>query len=45
MLDLVDEVAPRKHVTLKYVLQTKQAARMAMILVDHYPADLPPYPA
>lgn len=43
VLDLVDEVAPTKRVTPKYVLWTKRAARMAAILAERYPAGLPPY--
>lgn len=43
VLDLVDEVAPKKRVTPKYVLWTKRAARMAAILAERYPAGLPPY--
>jgi len=41
--DLVDEVAPKKRVSPKYVLWTKRAARMAAILAECYPAGLPSY--
>jgi len=41
VLDVIDEVAPKKRVTPKYVLWTKRARRMAGILAQRYPEGLP----
>lgn len=43
VLDIVDQVARKRTDQTKYVLWTKRAERMAMVLKARYPAGVPPY--
>lgn len=43
VLDIVEKAVSSKRVVPKYVLWTKRAERMASILSDRYPQELPPF--